>query len=120
VSSDTRDVIAAQQRGEERAALALAMYVHRLRLGLGSIIAALNGVDAVSVTGPVGEHMPTLRAAICAGFEYAGLWLDEARNASAVPDAALHADSSLAGAYVIRTLEEWAVAAEAASVIAHA
>jgi acetate kinase len=114
VGPDTRDVTAAQLRGDERAGLAIAMYVHRLRLGLGSMFAALNGIDAVAFTGPVGEHMPNLRAAICTGLEYAGLHLDEVRNAAAVADAALHLPSSLAGIYVIRTLEEWAVAAEAA------
>ena len=117
ISSDTRDLEAAVNEGDERAALALELYVHKLRTHLGGIIAALDGIDALSFTGPVGEHMADLRRSACAGFEYLGLRIDERRNEAAQPDAALHDEASRVGIYVIRTLEEWAVASEAARVI---
>lgn len=114
VSADTREVIAAIARGDQRARFALDLYVDRLRFHLGAIIGTLGGIDALLFTGPVGEHMDGLREAICANFTFAGIHLDVDRNRDARPDCAVQAADSRAGVYVIRTLEEWAVAAQTA------
>jgi acetate kinase len=57
-SGDMRRVIAAADAGDERAALALSVYLHRLRAGIAAMAAAAGGIDAVVFTGGVGEHAP--------------------------------------------------------------
>ena len=48
VSADLREVIAARDRGDERARLAVDVFVHRLVTGIGAMIGALGGLDASS------------------------------------------------------------------------
>ena len=62
-TADMREVLAAAARGEPTAALALDVYVHRLRGGIAAMAAALGGLDALVFTGGVGERAPEVRAA---------------------------------------------------------
>ena len=70
ISSDMRKSLAATKKGHERAKLALDIYVHRLRSGIGAMIAVLGGVDALVFTAGVGEHSPDVRAAVCEKFAF--------------------------------------------------
>ena len=118
VSSDTRDVIRAMDAGDARARLAFDLYVYRIRLHLGAMAAVLGGVDAVSWSGPVGEHMPRIRRAVTAGLEFLGLGVDAERNEQAAGDTDISAPASRARSFVIRTLEEWAMVRRAAPLLA--
>src|ERR1039457_5723223 len=53
ISSDMRQILAASKSGQQRATLAFDMYVHRLRQGIGAMIAVLGGVDALVFTAGV-------------------------------------------------------------------
>ena len=55
-SADMRDVVAGARGGDQRARLALGVYLHRLRAGIASMTAALDGLDVLVFTGGVGEH----------------------------------------------------------------
>jgi len=112
VSYDTRDVRKAMERGDERARLAWELYAYRLRWHVGAMASVLGGLDVLAFTGPVGEHMAALRATVCVGLEFLGIELDDARNRAAVCDRDSDVSESHARAktYVIRTLEEWAIA----------
>ena len=57
-----REVLAAAERDEPSAVLALDVYVHRLRAGIAAMAAALGGLDALVFTGGVGERAPEVRA----------------------------------------------------------
>ncbi|NHC16061.1 acetate/propionate family kinase, partial [Motilibacter sp. E257] len=59
-SGDTRDIAAAAAAGDQQARLALDVWNHRLRRELGAMIASAGGVDAVVLTGGIGEHAPGL------------------------------------------------------------
>jgi len=83
---DLRAVLDARTRGDADAERAFAVYVHRLRRELGSMIAVLGGVDALVFCGGVGEHVPEVRAAACEPFAFAGVTLDETRNLDPEPD----------------------------------
>jgi acetate kinase len=61
--------------------------------------------------------MATVRASVCAGLTYLGALLDRATNDTAVADATIHTNDSSVGIYIIRTLEEWAVAENAVRVL---
>jgi len=80
VSADMREVIAAMKSGNQRAQLAFDIFVHRLRAGIGSMLAASDGADAIIFTGGIGENSAVVRARICEGLEFLGVALDEARN----------------------------------------
>jgi acetate kinase len=94
VSADMREVLAAAA-GNERAQLAVDMFVHRLVSTLGGMVATLGGLDALVFTGGIGEHSAVIRQAVCAPLAYLGLRLgDEA------PEAASDRDIAAAGSSV--------------------
>ena len=117
VSADTRDVYAAIDAGDARAARAMDVFTYRLRLAVGALAAVLGGVDALSFSGPAGEHMPRIRAAVVDNLRYLGVTIDPDRNASCVADAEITATGAPARTCVIRTLEEWAMVRRAVSLL---
>jgi len=82
VSADMREVIAAMQTGNQRAQLAFDIFVHRLSAGLGSMLAALNGTDAIAFTGGIGENSPEVRGNTCHQFSFLDLTLDLNKNSA--------------------------------------
>ena len=74
------DMRALLARQDSEARLAVAVYVQRARKYLGAFLAVLDGCDAIAFGGGVGENAPTVRAAILAGFEWAGIVIDDAAN----------------------------------------
>ena len=109
-SGDLREVLAARERGDERARLAFDVYVHRLRFHIGAMLGSLGGLDAVVFTAGVGEHAAEVREAALQPFGFLGLQLDEGRNRQAQPDSDVGADGSAVHVMVIRAQEEWAIA----------
>jgi acetate kinase len=77
VSSDMRELLASDAPA---ARLALDVYVYRAGRELGSLAAALGGLDAVVFTAGIGENQPEVRRRICADAAWLGLELDPARN----------------------------------------
>jgi acetate kinase len=72
-TSDMRELEDQADNGSPRAALALAVYVHRLRAGIAAMTASLDGVDGIVFTGGVGEHSARVRDAACEGLGYLGV-----------------------------------------------
>jgi acetate kinase len=110
IAGDLRPILAERARGNPRAQLAFDVYVHRLRGGIGMMLAALGGIDAVIFTGGIGEHVAEVRSAACAPFAFMGLALDEAANSQASPDCALGAPGAQVQVLLIHTEEEWMIA----------
>lgn len=61
-SGDIREVLAARDAGDPDAALAVGVYLHRLRREIGAVSASLDRLDALVFTGGVAEHQPGLLA----------------------------------------------------------
>ena len=81
LSSDMRDVVdAAEEKGDERAKLALDMYELRILKYIGAYAAELNGVDIIAFTGGVGENQYQTRKRVCRQLEYLGVKIDEELN----------------------------------------
>ncbi len=80
VSSDFRDLTAARDSGNKRAALALDMFSYACKKYVGAYAAVMNGVDCIVFTAGVGENTPCVRSAICADMQYIGLEIDEEKN----------------------------------------
>ena len=83
VSQDMRDVLeAAQGKPDSRAALAVAVFCHRVRKYIGAYLAVLGGADALVFGGGIGERSAAIRATICEGMGWCGLHVDPRRNAA--------------------------------------
>lgn len=118
VSLDTRTLIDAAKEGNDRARFALDLYYYRMAQCIGGLLSTLNGADALSFTGPIGQHMPAVRTGIVERLDFAGFKLDAERNGAIAEgepvDGPLHADGSRP-VFAIRTLEEWAMLRRAIS-----
>ncbi len=79
-TSDMREIQAARDNGDKRAALAQDMYYYRVRKYIGSYAAAMGGVDILLFTGGVGENKVDCRATACRGLEFMGIELDLEKN----------------------------------------
>jgi len=110
VSSDMRAVLAAIQAGNQRAKLALDIYVHRLQAGIAAMAAAMGGVDALIFTAGVGEHASEVRAAACEKLGFLGVKLDAAQNAHSPADTEISAKDSAVQVWIIHAQEDWAIA----------
>jgi acetate kinase len=112
LSSDMREILAAMNKNHPRARLAFDIYVHRLRTGIGAMVAALGGLDALVFTAGVGENSTEVRAAVCSRFDFLGLELDLNANAVNSPDTDVATKESHVRIFVIRAQENWAIAKE--------
>jgi acetate kinase len=112
ISSDMREIVAAMKAGNKRAQLAFDIFVHRLRAGIGSMLATLDGADAIVFTAGIGENSAEVRTATCSKFGFIGLHLDPARNAANPADRDLATLESKVRVLVVRAQEDWAIARE--------
>jgi acetate kinase len=115
--SDQRDLRAAIENNDERAILAYAVYVHRLRAYAGSYLAQLGGADVISFTAGVGENAPNVREDALSTLGFAGVVIDQDRNRA--PDRGIRvisADSSSVTVLVVPTDEELEIARQTLAV----
>jgi acetate kinase len=110
-SQDMRELLAAEKHGDTKAALAVEMFCYRARKQIGAYLAALGGADAVIFGGGIGENSPPVRARICAGMEWCGLILDEAKNNRTIgTEGRISAAHAKIQAYVVPVDEEVIIA----------
>ena len=105
ISSDMRTLLAS---GDAHAAEAVDLFVYRVVRELGSLAAALGGLDALVFTAGIGENTPSIRARVCRAAAWLGIELDESANAAGGPRIS-RADSR-ASAWVLPTNEELMIA----------
>ena len=80
--SDMRAMLAAEEQGDGEAALAVAVYLHRLRAGVAAMAASLGGLDALAFTGGVGENSAAIRLRAAQGLAFLGVEIDASANAA--------------------------------------
>lgn len=114
VSSDFRDLEAAQAEGNERASLALDMFVESVRKFIGAYMVKMGGVDAIIFTAGIGENTPIMRDAITKNLEAFGIKVDPAKNEKAIRGAQMDisAADSKVKVLVVPTNEELMIAKE--------
>lgn len=110
VSSDFRDLEAAVEEGNERAALALRMFAHRVKHYIGAYIAEMNGVDAIIFTAGVGENDISMREFICDDMENLGINLDPIKNKVRGQETVISSDDSKVKLILVPTNEELMIA----------
>jgi acetate kinase len=116
-SADMRELLARADAADERAQLALDVYEHRLRAGIGAMAAALGGLDVLAFTGGVGERSPEVRARAVVGLGFLGLAIDQHRNATAAGDSDITASEGQARTLVIGAREDLEIARQARRVV---
>jgi acetate kinase len=114
ISSDMRKLLGSD---DPRAKLAVDLYVYRIRRELGSLAAAVGGLDALVFTAGIGENSAAVRERICRDAEWLGLELDRAANEKGGPR--ISTAGSQVTAWVIPTNEELMIARHTQRLIAH-
>ena len=105
ISSDMRTLLASH---EERAKFAVELFTYRIGRELGSLTAALGGLDALVFTAGIGEHAAQIRERVCKVAAWVGVQLDPAANAAGGPR--ITAEDSRTRAWAIPTNEELMIA----------
>ena len=105
ISSDMRTLLASD---EPRAKLAVDLFVYRIARELGSLAAALGGLDAIVFTAGIGEKAAVIRERVCAAAAWLGVDLDASANAANGP--LISTPQSRAASWVIPTNEELMIA----------
>ena len=110
-SNDMRELIAATERGNEQAKVAIDVFAYRIRRYIGAYTAAMGHVDALIFTGGIGENAPVVRELACDRLAEVGFQLDPVRNQDMVgKEGEISTDSSRARVMVIPTSEELLIA----------
>ena len=105
ISSDMRKLL---ESDDPRAKLAVDLYVYRIRRELGSLAAALGGLDALVFTAGIGENSAAIRERVCRDAGWLGVELDAAANAAGGP--CISTPASRVAAWVVPTNEELMIA----------
>ena len=105
LSPDVRTLLASS---DPKAKEAIDYFVYRIGRELGSLAAALGGLDALVFTAGIGEHAAPIRAAICHAAAWLGIELDEAKNSAGDPR--ISRPTSRVSVWVIPTDEELMIA----------
>ena len=117
VSSDFRDIEEAVAEGNERAALALKVFAHKVRFYIGAYIAEMNGVDAIIFTAGVGENDITMREVICHNLGNLGIKLDPLKNKVRGKETIISTDDSRVKILLIPTNEELMIARDTYNIV---
>lgn len=117
IGGDMRDIEAKAAEGAESARLAIAVFCHQVKKYIGAYSAVMGGVDAVVLTGGIGQNSASARQRILQRLEYLGLHIDydknnDARVSEERPVVDISADNSRVRALVVATNEELKIAQE--------
>jgi acetate kinase len=115
VSADMREIKMAIARGDNRARLAREKFIYDIKRYIGEYLVLMEGVDAITFTGGIGQRDAELREEVLVSLSWLGLVLDHAANAAnarriTTAGSAIHA-------LVVETNEELIVARETVRVI---
>jgi acetate kinase len=105
ISSDMRTLLASD---DPRAQVAIELFVYRVSREIGSLTAALGGLDALVFTGGIGEHSAVVREKVCRQAAWLGLELDEGANQETATRISM--DNSKLSAWIVPTDENMIIA----------
>ena len=112
LSADFRDLLASE---DARARFAIEVFCYRVARHIGSLAAALGGLDAIVFTGGVGENAAPVRGTVCGACRWLGVELDAAANLR--QHERITTPGSRTGAYVIKTDENLMIARHARALV---
>jgi len=112
ISSDMRTL---RQSDDPRAKEAIDLFIYRIVREIGSLAAALGGIDGLVFTGGIGQRDARTRREVAAGCAWLGAELDETRNGGA--EGLISTDGSKLPMWVVQTDEELVIARQTAAVL---
>ena len=112
-ASDLRLIEQADARGDQRAQLALDVYVHSVVAGIAAMAAAIAGLDVVAFTGGVGQNSALVRERVARRLAHLGVEVEPTLNADNHADADISAPSASARVVVVEAREDLEIAAGA-------
>jgi acetate kinase len=115
IASDMRELL---DSDNPRARFAIELYTYRIARELGSLAAAMHGLDALVFTGGIGEHSATIRERVCRDASWLGVELDPAANES--DGSRISTSASKVSTWAIPTNEELMIARHTRQAIAAA
>ncbi|MBC7352344.1 MAG: acetate/propionate family kinase [Thermogutta sp.] len=110
VSTDLRDIMAAAAEGNQRARLAVDVFVAAIRKYVGASLVELGGADVLVFTGGIGENQPEIRSAVCRNLSELGIVIDEEKNQTARGECEISSPAGRVRIWIIPTNEELVVA----------
>jgi len=118
ISSDSREIREAAEKGDERCLLAIKMFDYRIKKYIGAYAAAMSGVDVLIFTGGIGENSATTRSGVCEGLEFLGIDIDpQINNGSMGKEQIISKEGSKVKVMVVPTNEELMIAIDTQSII---
>jgi acetate kinase len=115
---DLRDIEAASTAGNEKARLALDVYIASARHYLGAYLVELSGADAIVFTGGIGENSTLIREGVCRDLGWFGIELDPTSNASGPAERVVSSPESRVQVWTVPTNEEIVVARQTRDLLA--
>ena len=117
VSSDFRDLAAAEESGNEYAKAALETYAYRVAKYIGAYAVGMQGLDAVVFTAGVGENNTVVREKICEYLSTFDTKIDKEKNSIRGEEIIISTEESKVKVMVIPTNEELAIARETVALV---
>lgn len=117
ISSDFRDLDKAASEGNERAKLAVDIFLYSVKKYIGAYAAAMGGVDAVVFTAGVGENGADYRERICSDMEFFGISIDSEKNKIRGTEQNVSATGAKTAVLVIPTNEELVIANDTKTIV---
>jgi acetate kinase len=108
---DSRILLAEAKKGNQRASLAMDVFIHRLQAGIGQMLASLKGCpDAIVFTDAIGEDEPIVRAQACEPFRFLGLQIAPDKNRDSPLDSDISTSTSKVRVLIVKSREDWQIA----------
>ena len=117
ISSDFRDLAAGAEAGNKQAQIAIEVFAYRVAKYVGSYVAAMNGVDAITFTAGIGENDGSIREKVCSYLGYLGITIDKEANSKRGEEIVISTADSKVKVLVIPTNEELAIARETVALV---
>lgn len=119
VSNDSRDIMAAIEKGDERAALCYKLFIRRIADFIGQYFVRIGGADLIIFSAGIGENSPETRTMVCEAIgEALGIKIDESINATLRgKEAVISTPDSKVKVVVIPTDEEVMIARDAFNIV---